>query len=71
MNNDKTVTPEETADYINGIARELRAMAARANLGFLAYLLAMAEDEAAEVARRLKVVGGTDVQGTKDTAPPG
>lgn len=71
MNNDKTVTPEETAEYVHGIARELRGLAARANLGFLAYLLAMAEDEAAESSRRLKVVGGTDVQATKDTAPPG
>jgi hypothetical protein len=35
-----------TAEYIRGMARELQAMAARADLGFLAYLLSMVEQEA-------------------------
>ncbi len=46
-------TPADTADYIGGLAKELRAMAAKSNLGFLAYLLAMVEDDAEETARRL------------------
>jgi hypothetical protein len=37
---------EETAQYIAVLAHELRIMAARVDLGFLAYLLAMVEDEA-------------------------
>jgi hypothetical protein len=37
---------EETAEYIGGLAKELRAMASKADLGFLAYLLAMVEQEA-------------------------
>lgn len=43
----------ETAQYIAGMAKELRAMAAKVNLGFLSYLLAMVEEDAAETARRL------------------
>jgi hypothetical protein len=43
----------ETARYISGLAREMRAMATKANLGFLAYLLAMVEDDAEATARRL------------------
>ena len=43
---------EETAHYIAALARELRSMAAKADLGFLAYLLAMVEDEAAASARK-------------------
>jgi hypothetical protein len=43
----------ETATYIAGMAKELRTMAAKVNLGFLAYLLAMVEEDAAETARRL------------------
>ena len=43
---------EDTAQYISILARELRAMAAKAELGFLAYLLAMVEDEAAASARK-------------------
>jgi hypothetical protein len=68
-----TVTPAETADYISGITRELRALAAKANLGFLAYLLAMAEDEAGDTARRLKQASAesADGHGTSETAPPG
>ncbi len=36
----------ETARYINNMARELRVLAVRADLGFLAYLLSMVEDDA-------------------------
>ena len=43
---------EETAQYIAVLAHELRTMAAKANLGFLAYLLAMVEDEATANARK-------------------
>jgi hypothetical protein len=39
-------TVAATADYIQGMARELRLMAAKADLGFLAYLLSMVEQEA-------------------------
>jgi hypothetical protein len=42
----------DTARYIGGLARELRALAAKADLGFLAYLLAMVEDDAEATARR-------------------
>ena len=38
---------EDAAQYIAAIARELRSVAAKADLGFLAYLLSMVEDEAA------------------------
>ena len=44
---------EETAQYISVLAHELRTMAAKADLGFLAYLLAMVEDEAAASARKV------------------
>lgn len=46
--------PAATADYIGTIARELRALAAKSNLGFLAYLLAMVEDDAQATAKRLE-----------------
>ncbi len=49
---DVAATPADTANYIGGIAKELRALAIKANLGFLAYLLAMAEDEAMATSRR-------------------
>lgn len=39
-------TAVETAQYIGGMARELRALAAKSDLGFLAYLLSMVEQEA-------------------------
>jgi hypothetical protein len=42
----------ETARYIAGISKELRTMAAGADLGFLSYLLAMVEEEAGATARR-------------------
>ncbi len=44
---------EDTARYIGRLAHELRALAAKANLGFLAYLLAMVEDDAVATAQRL------------------
>lgn len=44
--------PAETARYIGRLAHEMRQMAAKANLGFLAYLLAMVEDEGDAVARQ-------------------
>ena len=40
----------ETAEYIQGMAKELEALASRAKLGFLAYLLAMVEQEAGRAA---------------------
>jgi hypothetical protein len=43
----------ETADYIRVMSAELRGLAARADLPFLAYLLAMVEDDAQATARRL------------------
>ena len=45
-------TTAETAEYIGGIARELRSLASQADLGFLAYLLSMVEQEAAETSSR-------------------
>lgn len=44
----------DTTEYIGGITRELRGMALKADLGFLAYLLAMVADEAEAVTRRLR-----------------
>jgi len=49
--NTQEADPEETARYIGRLAREMRQMAAKANLGFLAYLLAMVEDDADAAAR--------------------
>jgi len=45
---------EETARYIGTMARELRELAARDGLDFLAYLLAMVEGEAAASGRKPK-----------------
>jgi hypothetical protein len=50
---DPSRNPLETAEYIEGLARDLRRLAAAADLGFLAYLLAMVEDDAAATVRRL------------------
>jgi len=50
---EKTKSATETATYIGGLAHELRAMASKDELGFLAYLLAMVEDDAAATVRRL------------------
>ncbi len=43
---------EEAAQYIAAIAHELRTVAVRADLGFLAYLLGMVEDEAAVAGKK-------------------
>jgi hypothetical protein len=43
----------DTARYIQHLAKELRLMASEARLDFLAYLLAMVEDDAAATARQL------------------
>ena len=43
----------ETAQYIEALAKDLRRLAATADLGFLAYLLAMVEDDAGATVRRL------------------
>ncbi len=42
----------DTARYIQRMAKELRTMAVESNLGFLAYLLSMVEDDAAATARQ-------------------
>jgi hypothetical protein len=44
--------PRDVARYIEHMARELRTLAAGADLGFLAYLLAMVEDEGSNAARK-------------------
>ena len=46
-------TAADTAGYIGTMAKEMRGLAAKADLGFLAYLLAMVADDAEETARRL------------------
>jgi len=43
----------DTAEYIEGLARDLRRLAASVDLGYLAYFLAMVEEEAAATVRRL------------------
>ena len=43
----------DTAQYIGGLAKELRGLAAKSDLGFLAYLLAIVEDDAEATVRRL------------------
>lgn len=50
----------ETAEYIGGIAKELRAMALKSDLGFLAYLLAMVVEETDAFDRRRKDKGTGD-----------
>jgi hypothetical protein len=45
--------PAETARYIEQMTRELRGLASTSNLGFLAFLLRMVEDDAgAEASKR-------------------
>ena len=44
----------ETAQYIAGISKELRALAAQSGMDFIAYLLSMAEEEALHTARNWK-----------------
>jgi hypothetical protein len=46
--------PRDVARYVHRMARELRTMAHGAELGFLAYLLSLAEEEAATISRRLE-----------------
>jgi hypothetical protein len=48
-----TVGAADTALYIAGLAKELRGLASKADLGFLTYLLSMVESEAEETVRRL------------------
>jgi hypothetical protein len=43
----------DTAVYIQRMAKELRALAVEAELGFLAYLLAMVEDDAEATVHQL------------------
>ena len=43
--------PTETAQYIAKASRELREMAASSGLEFIAYLLAMAEEESIKTAQ--------------------
>jgi hypothetical protein len=43
----------DTARYIQRMAKELRTLAIESELGFLAYLLSMVEDDAAATARQL------------------
>jgi hypothetical protein len=43
----------DAARYIETLAKDLKRMAAEAELGFLAYLLAMVEDDAGATVRRL------------------
>jgi hypothetical protein len=45
--------PQDTARYIQRLAKELRVMATDSGLPFLAYLLSMVEDDAAATVRRL------------------
>jgi hypothetical protein len=47
---DTTGSKTEAARYIGGMARELRTMATKSDLGFIAYLLSMVEQEADAVA---------------------
>lgn len=55
--------PKDVARYIGGFASDLKRMAAGAELGFLAYLLAMVEEEAmAEAEGRPRVQGMPDRQ---------
>ncbi|MCB1485915.1 MAG: hypothetical protein KDJ88_00495 [Bauldia sp.] len=42
----------DSARYIEAMARELRVIASRSGLGFLAFLLRMVEDDAGAEARR-------------------
>ncbi len=50
-------TRAATAEYIQGMARELRTMAAKVDMGFLAYLLSMVEQEAQRAVREAQPGG--------------
>jgi hypothetical protein len=63
VKSDPKSTTSETAEYIGGIAKELRSLASQADLGFLAYLLSMVEQEATDTRSR---GGPRQVEG-KDT----
>jgi hypothetical protein len=52
-----TVGAADTALYIAGLAKELRGLASKADLGFLSYLLSMVESEAEETVKRLSDEG--------------
>lgn len=49
--------PADTARYIEQMTRELARLAATADLGFLAYLLRMVEDDASAEARKRDKTG--------------
>jgi hypothetical protein len=59
----QTPDAEDTARYIAGLAKELRALAAGANLGFLSYLLAMGEEDANATAREADRKAGVMLSG--------
>ncbi|HEY5081503.1 MAG TPA: hypothetical protein VII91_06215 [Bauldia sp.] len=64
-----------TAQYIEGMAKELRIMAAKADMGFLAYLLSMVEQKRGARPNRTICFSGTpafDFQPwlVSDTRPP-
>ncbi len=61
-NKGKTAGAVEAAGYISSLASELREIALKNDLGFVAYLLAMAADEAKAVA------GGRKHQAEPDAA---
>lgn len=46
------ILPQDHASYIADMTRELRAMANKAGLEFLSYLLAIAEEEARQESQR-------------------
>jgi hypothetical protein len=43
----------DTLNYVEHFAKDLRTIAVQSNLGFLAYLFSMVEDDAAASAKRL------------------
>ncbi len=47
----------ETAFYIESLAKDMKRLAVEARLDFLAYLLAMVEDDAGATVRRLDKSG--------------
>lgn len=53
----ETADAADAAKYIGTLTRELRGIAAEHDFGFLAYLLAMAGEEAQETVRRVNERG--------------
>jgi len=51
------VDPADVARYIEQLSREMKDMALRADLGFLSYLLALVEGDAAATAEQLEQTG--------------